>query len=170
MKKLLKKVLTISLCACMLVGIAFSASASAVTPYGKPENGVHWRNKAKSNGYMNCYVWNASEVVEGVKVTLYQYDDSITQKFYTLNKRVKPSANPNLSVAYQLVGGMPAAMLKPDSYGYNTYDIVPSDGGYKLMLHYNNLMLIAGGNVNSSTPLMFAAAEYQPVDQGIWFI
>lgn len=170
MKKLLKRIMALSLCACMMMGAAAPVNAAGpATTYGSPANAVHWLNSGDSRGYMNAYKWTPEEVVAGTKVTNYAYDNSTTQKFYTSSGKIKSAANTNLSIAEVFDSNYGAsAYLMLTNYGNNSFSIQAYGNGYRVLTSDGGAVLAAIASMNSSVPLSFATASYTPINQTVW--
>lgn len=170
MKKLIKRIITLTLCVCMMIGIITPASARNpnIMPLGSPSDAVHWRSTAKS-GYMNAYVWNPSSVVHNTKVTLWgAYDNSTTQKFYTDNHRLRCAANTSLNVGPLSKGsGNFDAYLLLNSYQDQLLDFIPSGSYYKIHTYDGVLALYPISSPGTSQPLTFSKS-YTFVENQDW--
>ena len=171
MKKIVKKIISLSMCICMMMALTVGASAAGpATTWGSPENARHWYNANK--GYMNAYKWTRAEVVEGTKVTSYIYQDDVTQKFYTSSGKIKCAANTSLSIAEVLDPDyhMYSAYLMLTSYGNNSFSIEPYNNGYRVFTSDRQNVLTAYGAMNSSMPLIFADKDYNIISDTVWVL
>ena len=173
MKKIVKKIISLSMCICMMMAFTVGASAAGpATTWGSPANARHWFNKSNSKGYMNAYKWTRAEVVEGTKVTSYIYQDDVTQKFYTSSGKIKCAANTSLSIAevYDDTYHSYAAYLMLTNYGNNSFSIQSYDNGYRIFTSDGQNVLTAIGEMNSSVPLIFANKNYEEINDTVWVL
>lgn len=171
MKKIVKKIISLSMCICMMMALTVGASAAGpATTWGSPENARHWHNANK--GYMNAYKRTRAEVVAGTKVTAYVYQDDITQKFYTSSGKIKCAANTSLSIAevYDDNYHDYAAYLMLTNYGNNSFSIQSYNNGYRIFTSDGQRVLAALGDMNTSVPLIFIDNLYTEIDDTVWVL
>lgn len=156
-KKLLKRALTLSLCACMMVGMATVASAAQ-----NQVTTVPLLNRVGTQGYLNVYGNNT--IANNSNVCMWQSDGSNSQSWrfdgtpggdrvvrnmlnssYCLNPDRRSGQNWN-SIVYQYSGNEYDSVMRADPYYAYEYAI----GEVISLKNWANFYLKADGYTNNS--------------------
>ena len=146
MKKIVKKIISLSMCICMMMALTVGASAAGpATTWGSPANAVHWRNNGYTNAYMNAFVYTPADVADGTRVTCYAKNNDNTQRFYTQTGYLKNASRTDLVVKQVTIPtDMEPIVVLSSNTSSATYTFESYEDGYKIIDRWGQVLTFSG--------------------------
>ena len=162
MKKIVKKIISLSMCICMMMALTVGASAAGpATTWGSPANAVYWENCGYRGAYLNAYANTPSQVTNGTRVTCYTKSSDDTQRFYTQTGYLKNASRTDLVVKEVVQTSDEVITVLSNNVSGATYTFNSSGSGYKIT-QSSGYVLTFSGSLNTDETVRFT----QDIGQG----